>query len=392
MIIKNGRIILPTSVINADIRVENDRITDIRSGLFATNGEQIVDANGAYVSAGFVDIHTHGGNGADFMDCTFDALKTALSFHRDNGTTTVLPTSCTAPKEQILKFLQFYKDKINADLGIRIAGVHLEGPYLSKKNKGAQKEEDLQVPSVDDYSYILDNASTIKTLTLSPELDGADRMVKRLKDKGITICGGHDDGIYPDFMPAINNGLTHLTHLYCAMSELRFVDGVRNIGLREYGLIDDNLTAEIIADNKHIPPMLAKLIIKCKGADKVCVVSDSLRCAGLKKDGALYTLGSGENAQKVKIGDGVAVLEDGSRFAGSITSVRQMVKNLIGAGIPLVDAVKMGTLTPSAIIGMDNEIGSLEVGKKADICILDNDFNLIKVFVGGKEYATSQWN
>ena len=319
MIIKNGKIILPSSIVNADIRVENDRITDIRSGLFATKDEQTVDANGAFVCAGFVDIHTHGGNGADFMDCTNIALENAVAFHRDNGTTTILATSCTAPKEQILQFLSFYEDKINTDYGIRIAGVHLEGPFLSKKNKGAQKEEDLQIPSKDDYSYILDNASIIKTLTLSPELDGADIMTKKLKERGITVCGGHDDGIYPDFIPAINNGLTHLTHIYCAMSELRFVDGVRNVGLREYGLLDDNLTAEIIADNKHIPPMLAKLIIKCKGADKVCVVSDALRCAGLKNDGTVYKLGSGATAQTVKIGDGVAVLEDGSRFAGSIT-------------------------------------------------------------------------
>jgi N-acetylglucosamine-6-phosphate deacetylase len=151
-------------------------------------------------------------------------------------------------------------------------------------------------------------------------------MAKDLTQKGIMVSGGHDDGIYPEFMPAIENGLKHLTHIYCAMSELRFKNDIRSVGLREYGLINDNLTVEMIADNKHIPPELAKMIIRAKGADKVCVVSDCLRCAGLPNDGKLYRLGSGETAQLVKVNDGVATLADGSRYAGSITCVGKWLK------------------------------------------------------------------
>jgi len=269
-----------------------------------------------------------------------------------------------------------------------VAGVHLEGPYLSVRNRGAQKEEELAVPDRDDYSYMTDYADLIKTVTISPELSGAAEMTKRLCDAGITVSGGHDDGIYPEFLPAIDAGLSHLTHHFCAMSELRFKDGIRNVGLREYALNDDRLTVELIADNRHIPPQLAKMVLRVKGADKVAVVSDSLRCAGCPKDGSLYKLGSDENAQLVKIGDGVAMTADGEKFAGSITPVRRMVKNLIDAGIPLVDAVKTGTLTPAKIIGEDGEIGSIKVGKRANLAILNTDWELLNVLIDGKPERT----
>jgi N-acetylglucosamine-6-phosphate deacetylase len=385
MIIKSGKVVKKDCIQIADVRVENGRITEIGAYVLPKIGEKVIDASGKYVTSGFVDIHTHGGYGADYMDCSEEAFYRALSFQLDNGTTSVVPTSCTAPKSQIIKFLEFSRQYIKTqnDETCRVVGVHTEGPYLSKRNRGAQKEADLAEPRKDDYSYLLNYADIIKTVTLSPELDGADEMTKALTQKGITVSGGHDDGIYPNFLPAIENGMKHTTHLYCAMSELRFVDGVRNVGLREYALIDDSLTAEIIADNKHIPPQLAKMIIKAKGADKVCVVSDTLRCAGMPNDGKVYTLGSGENAQQVIVNDGVATLADGSRFAGSITCVRDMVKNLINAGIPVCDAVKMGTYTPAKIIGEEKEIGSIEIGKRADLCVLDEDFNIDCVILGG---------
>ncbi len=387
MLIKNGKLVTENCVQKADLRVSGGKIAEIGENLTANAGEEVFDAKESFVTAGFVDIHTHGGYGADFMDCTFEAFEKASSFHLDNGTTSVVATSCTAPKQQIIEFLQFSKDYMKSaqEKGAKIVGVHLEGPYLSVKNRGAQKLEELAEPIKDDYSYMLEYADVIKTVTISPELDGANEMTKALTEKGVMVSGGHDDGIYPEFMPAIESGLRHATHLYCAMSELRFKDGVRNVGLREYVLTDDRLTAELIADNKHIPPELARMVIRAKGVDKVCVVSDSLRCAGMPNDGKLYKLGSGETAQLVRVNDGVATLADGSKFAGSITCVRKMVKNLIDAGIPLCDAVKTGTITPAKIIGEDHRVGSLEIGKDADICVLNGDFEIEKVFLSGME-------
>ncbi|MBR2847931.1 MAG: N-acetylglucosamine-6-phosphate deacetylase [Clostridia bacterium] len=379
MIIKNGKVITPDEVLDGfDLRIEEGLIKEIGRSL---TGDQTVDADGAYIVPGFVDIHTHGGCGADFMDATKDAFDKALGFHLGEGTTTVVATSCTAPKDSIVRFLGFAKEYMRRSRVV--AGVHLEGPYLSVRNKGAQKEEYLAVPATVDYSYMLDYADVIKTVTISPELPGAAEMTTALLRTGITVSGGHDDGIYPEFMPTIEAGMSHLTHLYCAMSELRFKDGIRNVGLREYALTDDRLTVELIADNRHIPPHLARLVLRAKGADKVAVVSDSLRCAGCPKDGAVYKLGADENAQLVKIGDGVAVTADGERFAGSITSVRQMVKNLIDAGIGVTDAVKTGTITPAKIIGEDKTVGSIEIGKRANIAVLDTDWNLAGVYLDG---------
>ncbi len=383
MVIKNGTVITPQEAIpNCDVRIEDGKIAEIGASL---DGYPTVDAKGAYVTAGFVDIHTHGGYGADFMDADSVAFETGLRFHLDNGTTTVVPTSCTAPKQSIVRFLDFARKYCTKEHSVptKIAGVHLEGPFLSVRNRGAQKLEELASPEKDDYSYMLEYADVIKTVTLSPELPSADKMTAELKAAGIVVSGGHDDGIYPEFLPAIEAGLTHLTHLFCAMSELRFKEGIRNVGLREYALTDDRLTAEIIADNRHIPPELARLIYRAKGSELVCVVSDSLRCAGMPKDDRIYKLGADEDAVLVKIGDGIAITADGEKFAGSITSVREMVRNLIGAGIPLVDAVKMGTLTPARIIGEEKNIGSIEVGKQADICILDNNFDILAIYIDG---------
>ena len=364
MVIKNASIVMPTQILEGmDLRLTDGVIGEIGKDLC---DETVIDAKGLFLTPGFVDIHTHGGYGADFMDCTAESLPAALNFHLDNGTTTVLPTSCTAPRESIVAYLSFIRSamKKNPDLSRVVAGVHLEGPYLSVRNRGAQKLEELAVPARDDYSYMIEYADVIKTVTISPELDGAVEMVKRLKAAGITVCGGHDDGIYPNFLPAIEAGLSHMTHHFCAMSELRFVDGIRNLGLREYAL-------------------LARLIFQSKGASRIALVSDSLRCAGQPKDDRVYKLGADENAQLVKIGEGVAVTADGEKFAGSITPVRRMVKNLVDAGIPLVDAVRTATLTPAEILGMDGSIGSIAKGKRANLCLLDQDLNLKTLIVDG---------
>ena len=387
MLLKNGKLILNNSILFGDVRINGSRIIEIGVGLTGVGNEEIIDVGGRYVTSGFIDIHTHGGYGRDFMDCTKEAFDNALRFHADNGTTTVVATSCTAPKEKILDFLRYSRQFItsNASIFANVAGVHLEGPYLSVKNRGAQDEKNLADPIKDDYSYMIENADIIKTVTIAPELDGAAEMARSLTEKGIVVCGGHDDGLYPNFIPTIRNGLKHLTHAYSAMSELKYVNGIRNVGLREYGLIDDALSVEFIADNRHIPPELALLIYKAKGADNCCVVSDSLSCAGQPQDGRLYKLGNGDSAQLVKIDTGIAMLADGSKFAGSITPVRKMVKNLVDAGIPLVDAVKMGTSTPARIIG-EKDIGSIAVGKKADLCVLENDFSLVTTIINGTKY------
>ena len=336
MLIKNGCIVLEDRIFKGDLRINDAVITEIGEDL-VSDLEETIDANGLYICPGFVDIHTHGGYGSDFMESNREAFTSALRFHTDSGTTTVVPTSCTAGKNDIVNFLKYSKEYMSAPEGdiARVPGVHLEGPYLSFRNKGAQNPDFLAVPETHDYSYML-----IKTVTISPELPGAEKMTRELSAAGITVSGGHDDGIYPEFMGTIDAGMTHLTHLYCAMSEVRFKDGVRNVGLREYALIEPRLTAELIADNKHIIRELGMMIYNAKGSDKLCLVSDSLSAAGMDNDGRTYKIGAGENAQRIVASDGVARTEAGV-FAGSITPIVGMVKNIVEWGIPIVEAVKM---------------------------------------------------
>ncbi len=384
-IIGNCNVITQTKILeNYCVSINDGVISNIFSGEKVDKFDY--DAKGGYVSAGLIDIHTHGGYGYDFMDATDEAFDGVLKFHIDNGTTSVMATSVTAPISFIRAFLDKAREYSKKDTKYaKLLGCHLEGPFLSIRNKGAQKESCILSPDKDDYTFIGQYSDVVKTVTIAPEINCADKMTEYLTRLGIIVCGGHDDGIYPEFMPAINSGLSHLTHIYCAMSELRFKDGKRNVGLREYGLIDDRLTAEIIADNRHLPPELVKMIIKIKGDTKLCVVSDSLRGAGMPLDGKLYKLGliTDDSAQMFKVSDGVAVLADGSRFAGSITPIRQMIINLINMGVPICQAFNLATVSPANIIGR-KDIGRMEIGKVADVCVFDNKFNIIDVFKNGK--------
>ncbi len=387
MVIKNGNVVTPYEICkNTDVKIQNGKITGIGK-YYPQENEPVIDATGMYVCPGFVDIHTHGGYGGDFMDASAEAFDNACAFHAANGTTSILATTVTAPVEQITDMLEVarsYKDR--EDPTCRILGVHIEGPYISYKNKGAQHEQYLRIPARDDYGFITDNADVIKTVTIAPELEGAAKMTADLKAKGIVVCGGHDDGERDKIMPVIDAGLSHCTHLWCAMSVVAMRDGVRSVGLCELGLVDDRLTVELIADNHHITPDMVRLVYRCKGADKMCVVSDCLRAGGKPADGTLYTLGTikDANAQKFIVSDGVARLPDGSRYAGSIQPLSQMVRNLVhDAGIPLVDAVRMASLTPARIVGEDSRIGSVSVGKLADLCLMDENLNIVQVLLNG---------
>ncbi len=390
--LKNCRVIGSEEIsVNTDIMIENGTIAGL--GRFETaDGAEVYDIKGNYISPGFVDIHTHGGAGADFMDATDAAFDTVLKYQLEHGVTDVVATSLTAAKEDIEKFLDCARAYMKKPQKYaRAVGVHLEGPFLSLRGCGAQNPGYLMKPGRDDYSFILENRDIIKTVTIAPELDTDGKMTRELTENGILVSGGHDDGVYPEFVPAVRAGMRHLTHIYCAMSGMGTRPDVRDVGLREYGLANDELTCEMIADNVHITPQLARFILKCKGADRTAVVSDSLRCAGMPADGRLYRMGSenDENSLTVRVADGIAVLADGSKFAGSITSVHKMVKNLIDAGIKVTDAFKTGTSTPAKIIG-ESKTGRVEKGFYANLCELDKNFDIVSVYMDGERVVHNE--
>ncbi|MBQ7294051.1 MAG: N-acetylglucosamine-6-phosphate deacetylase [Clostridia bacterium] len=385
MLIKNALVILKDGIEKADVLVKNGRIVQIGEGL---TGEEILDLEGNYLAPGFVDIHNHGGYGYDYMDNSVEAFENILRFHSDNGITSAVASTVTAPKATIEKTLSVAREMVKKRGNhAKLLGVHLEGPYLSFQNKGAHASEYLRTPAEDDYRYILENSDIIRQVTISPELEGSVEFTKKLVEKGIVVSLGHDNAILPEFLPVVKAGASNLTHIFCAMSMVVMRDNKRYVGLREYGLIDDNLTAEVIADNHHITPELLKMIYRCKGGDRMCLISDCLRAGGMKADGALYSLGAkgDPDSQQFKVADGVAVLTDGKTYAGSIQPISQMLRNVVfDGGVPLSEAIKTVSSTPARIIKADKDIGSIEVGKCADFCVLNKDLFVEKTIIEGR--------
>lgn len=389
MRIKGGKLVLPDRILNdTDVIIKCGHIEKLIRADEETPDETI-DASFCFVCPGLIDIHTHGGEGGDFMDGDEASFDSALRFHADNGTTSVAPTSVTAPIEQIETMIALTrKFKESPHNGARVIGANLEGPYLSLKNKGAQSASYLRSPS-EPCDFITSNRDTVLRVALAPELEGADALVKTLVDAGIQVSAGHDDGDSERSRAALDAGITSLTHWRCAMSDVRMYNLTRRVGLVELGLIDDRLTLELLADGHHLPPELVKIAYKCKGADKLCLVSDSLRAAGTKADGTLFTLGTKNDAtaERFRVAGGVAVMEDGTHYAGSIQPLSMMLKNLVNdCGIPLCDAVKMASLVPARLVNKETELGSIEAGKKADFVILDKSLSVKHTIIDGKIY------
>ena len=385
MLIKNASVILKDEIIKTNVLVQNGRISQIGDDLC---DDEVLDLSGKYLAPGFVDIHNHGGYGYDYMDNTVEAFENILRFHSDNGITSAVASTVTAPQETIEKTLSIAREVLpKRGDHAKLLGVHLEGPYLSFQNKGAHAPTYLKVPAEDDYGYILENADVIRQITISPELEGSVELTKKLVEKGIVVSMGHDNAILPEFLSVIKAGASNLTHLFCAMSMVVMRNNKRYVGLREYGLIDDNLTAELIADNHHITPELFKMIYRCKGVDGICLISDCLRAGGMKADGTLYSLGKKDDptSQQFKVADGVAVLADGKTYAGSIQPISQMLRNVVfDGGVPLVEAIKTVSLTPAKIVKADKDIGSIEVGKYADFCVLNKDLMVEQTIIEGR--------
>lgn len=342
----------------------------------------------SYIFPGLIDIHNHGAMGHDYMEATEEAFESISDHLLRHGVTTAQCTTVSAPIEQSKEFFAFFRkwkrNPETAKAHCRFSGIHIEGPYISFEKKGAHPADTLLTPA-DGYDWILENSDVITEITVAPELPGMPHMIKRLCEKGIVVSGGHDDAEQEDIECAVENGMSHCTHIYCAMSTLHKNGLHRRCGLCEYAMTHSGITAEMIADNHHTPPQLAQMIYKCKGADKLCVVSDSIAPGGMDESDGLFRLGTGENCTQVFVEGGVAIVEDRSCYAGSVQALDQMIRNLVkDANIPLVDAVKMASLTPARVIGIDKECGSIKVGKLADFCIVDNNLQVIRTVMAGE--------
>ena len=358
--VKNAKVYSEGKFKDANIVIEDGLVVSVGDEV---KGE-IIDAKGKRCVAGYIDVHTHGGWGKDCMDASPEAIDTICRYHLYTGTTSFAPTTMTASVEDINKAVDNIRKYANKYS--RILGAH---------------PPQLLIPPSMDSSFVWDNADMVKRVTLAPNLDGADEFCKEATERGIQVSMGHDDTIDDEIYACVESGATSVTHMYnCTSRPSRRVTPKKHLGLTEVGLIDERIVAEVIADDRHVPNALFKMIYKLKGAKGICLVSDSLSVSGMPKGD--YYLGSGSSAQKIRIEDGVAILPDLNTYAGSVTPVGKMVANLNGIGIPLEDCIDMCTKTPAKLIGRE-DIGDIAVGKLGDVNILNDDLSIYATILGG---------
>ena len=381
--IVNGTLITPYRYIRGGtLVVEDGVIRGVHERDVDVPGATELDAGGRYVSPGFIDIHVHGGGGADFMDGTEAAFLTIAQLHARYGTTALVPTTLTAEKEDLLQTLDAYERATQTNhRGAELLGIHLEGPYFAMSQRGAQDPRYIRNPDPREYEEILAYSSSIVRWSAAPELDGAITFGRRLREKGILAAVAHTDAVYEDVLTAFENGYSLATHLYSAMSGVTRRNAFRYAGVIESALLLD-MDVEIIADGVHLPPPLLKLVCKVKGVDRIALITDAMRAAGMPEGES--TLGSLKNGLTVIVEDGVAKLPDRSSFAGSVATTNRLVRNMVQlADVPLLDAVRMASTTPARIMGIEHRKGALAVGKDADIIIFDENLTITATLVRG---------
>ncbi|AUD02761.1 N-acetylglucosamine-6-phosphate deacetylase [Spirosoma pollinicola] len=381
--ISNGTILTPFRTIkNGTVVIDGNQILDIQEGPVDVPDAVNIDAKGQFVAPGFIDIHVHGGGGFDFMDGTEEAFLRIAELHARYGTTALVPTTLTAEKEDLLKTLDVYeRAKRNNNQGAAFLGMHLEGPYFALSQRGAQDPRYIRNPDPQEYEEILSHSPSIVRWSAAPELEGAIAFGQRLRQKGILAAIAHTDALYDDVLTAYENGYSLVTHLYSAMSGVTRRNAFRYAGVIESAFLLD-LDVEIIGDGIHLPPPLLKLVYKIKGADRIALITDAMRDAGMPEGESI--LGSLSNGLKVIVEDGVAKLPDRTAFAGSVATTSQLVRNMVKlADVSLLEAVRMASTTPARIMGVDQQKGSLAKGKDADIVIFDQTITVSMTMVQG---------
>ncbi len=384
----HGNIILEEMILeNAELTISDGRITSIHENSNKNNSENgdytEIDLQDHYIAPGFIDIHCHGGAGYDFMDGTPEAFHEISKFYAQEGVTSLVATSMTAESCEIYRFIKAYGE-IKSKLvdGAEILGLHLEGPYLSDEMSGAQDCTYLKKIKESDYTDMLNMSKDILRMSVAPELPGAEKLIKELRQRNIVASIAHTTADFDIFNRAVSWGCSHVTHLYSGMKGIFYENGLRKAGAVEAALLNDNVTVELIADGRHLPSAIIELVYKIKGPGRISIVSDAMRATGTKRNESI--LGSVQKGSKVIIEGGVAKRLDKKSLAGSITPLNRMVKYLYeNTSIPLLDIVKMVSATPSDIMRLNGR-GRIRKCSRADITVLDKDLNVSMVIIGGK--------
>ncbi len=387
ILVVNGSLVLPYGIRKGSVLIEDGKIAEVSTGSeIKADGAEVIDAEGRYVSPGFIDMHTHGAGGYDFMDGTVDDIYGACKAHLEHGTTTILPTSMTSTSESLFSFIElFNKVELVREGCPEILGLHLEGPYFSPSQCGAQDPRYLRNPEPEEYERVLAMTDRIKRWSFAVELPGSDRFLSVLKKHGIVSSAAHTDADCHQIFNAFANGVELMTHFYSCMTSVKRVNAYRVAGAIEAGYLLDDMYVEVIADGCHLPAELLKLIYKVKGSDRICLITDSMRAAGMP-DGEYWLGEIGKGVKCIKE-DGVAKLPDRSAFAGSVATADRLVRTMINlADVPLYEAVKMASLVPAHLLHVDDRKGVIAEGRDADILIFDEDINISRIILRGEVY------
>jgi len=365
-----GEIFTPYEYIkDGVITIENGIITDIKKG---KTGEMSLDFPSSIIAPGFIDVHTHGIADADVMDASAKSIDKMKEAYASHGVTSFCPTTETAPLNHIEKALNAIKASKN--LGAKALGVHLEGPFLSLEKPGAQIVEDIRPPSKEEFDELWNTSErSIKLMTIAPEVPGATKLIRYVSLLGVTVSMGHSNATYDEALAGIRAGVSHTTHLF---------NGMRAYHHREPGgigavLENPNVSVELITDFVHLHPATIQLVYTVKPKNKVIVVTDSIRAADMP-DG-LY-----KDRFELYVKDGEARLPNGT-LAGSTLTLDKALRNLVfELRVPIKDAMTMITANPAKCIKVDDKIGSIEIGKCADLVVLDRDLNVMRTFIDGE--------
>jgi N-acetylglucosamine-6-phosphate deacetylase len=387
----NGTIVLEDRLLDdGQVQTFGPRIRSVGtvdSAVTVPHDTHVVDLNGGYLVPGFVDLHVHGGAGYDFMDGTDAAFRNICQAHARHGTTSLLPTTTVARHDQHLAFLKVCRNLREADTGgARILGAHFYGPYFAKEARGCHPGAAVRPPKAVEYQQYLDFDCIVRA-TVAPELPGAEEFVRACRARDIGCNAGHSYATFADMEAARNWGVSHVDHLFCAMSDRARLRQDQTYpmrgGVMEATLYFDDLTTEVIADGKHLSPELLKLAYKAKGPDSLALVTDCNRALDMP-DGP-YLFGPRDGGEPILRKDGVGIMPDGKSLASGVCGMDHGVRTFITlTGTPLVETIRMATLTPARVAGRDRDLGSIAVGKLADLVVLNRDLHVREVYVAGE--------
>ena len=373
----NGHILTPGGWLkDGSILLCDDRIVEVTNSDLAVIGAKVVDARGMYIVPGFVAMNIHGAAGHDFKEGTEEAFRKAVAAHQRYGATTIFPTISSSPFTTIRQCAEVC-ERLMTEPGSPILGLHIEGPYLNPKMAGAMFSDVVKNPDPEEYRSLIEETKCVRRWDASPELPGAMDFARYLKEKGILVSITHTEAEFDLIREAYNTGFSHVAHFYNAMPGFHKRREYKYEGTVESAYLMDGMTVEVIADGRHLPSTILRLVYKLKGVECTCLVTDALAYAAND--------GKQPDDSRIVIDNGVCKLADHSALVGSIATSDQLIRTMVEkAKLPLEDAIRMASETPARLMGVYDRVGSLQKGKDADVLIIDRKLNIRQVWCKGQ--------